>query len=114
MKQLGRLEKIDPREVWPNEAWDFTPWLRDNIQELSEALGLDLEIVETEDVVGDFWVDMVGKDVGSGRPVVIENQLGPTDHDHLGKLLTYAAGKDAGVVIWVATDFRDEHRQALE
>lgn len=114
MKQLGRLEKINPREIWPDEARDFTPWLRDNIQALSEALGLDLEIIETEGVVGDFWVDMVGKDLGSGRPVVIENQLGSTDHDHLGKLLTYAAGKDTGVAIWVATEFRDEHRQALE
>lgn len=114
MKQLGRLEKVNPREIWPDEARDFTPWLRDNIQALSEALGLDLEIIETEGVVGDFWVDMVGKDLGSGRPVVIENQLGSTDHDHLGKLLTYAAGKDARVAIWVATDFRDEHRQVLE
>ncbi|MEW6193441.1 MAG: DUF4268 domain-containing protein [Bacillota bacterium] len=114
MKHLGKLEKLNPREIWADEARDFTPWLKENIHALSEALGLDLEITESEGAVGDFYVDLVGRDLGSGRPVVIENQLGPTDHDHLGKLLTYAAGKDARTAIWVATDFRDEHRQALE
>ncbi|MEW6447860.1 MAG: hypothetical protein AB1426_07200 [Bacillota bacterium] len=76
MKQLGRLEKINPREIWADEARDFTPWLRENIRALSEALGLDLEITESEGAVGDFWVDLVGRDLSSGRPVVIENQLG--------------------------------------
>ncbi|MEW6574357.1 MAG: hypothetical protein AB1374_12090 [Bacillota bacterium] len=65
MKQLGKLEKVNPREIWPDEARDFTPWLRENIQALSEALGLDLEITESEGAVGDFYVDLVGRDLGS-------------------------------------------------
>lgn len=114
VRELGKLERVDPGEVWPNEARDFTPWLRDNIDLLCEALGVELEITESEGEVGDFYVDLAGREVESGRVAVIENQLGPTDHDHLGKLMTYAAGRDAGVVVWVATEFREEHRKVLE
>ncbi len=114
MKKLATIEKVEPREVWPDEAKDFTPWLRANIEILSGILGLDLEIDDSEANVGDFYVDLVGKDLGSGRSVVIENQLGQTDHDHLGKLLTYAAGRQASISIWISRQFRDEHRQALD
>lgn len=112
--RLATVERIDPRKVWESEPKEFTPWLRDNISVLSEAVGLDLEVVESEGAVGEFRVDIVAKDLGSGRLVVIENILGETDHDHLGKLLTYAAGQNARAAILIATDFRDEHAKTLE
>ena len=113
--QLGRVERIeDLRSIWPNEAADFTPWLQQNIGLLSEALGLDIQLVEREVAVGDFSVDLLGEEPGSGRVVVIENQLERTNHDHLGKLLTYSAGKGGGVIVWVAKEIRPEHRNALD
>lgn len=114
MPDFGALKPVDIRELWPNEARDFTPWLADNIDRLSEALGMDLEIVAREADVGDFSLDLLAKDLGSGRHVVIENQFGATNHDHLGKLITYAAGVDAVAAIWLIESVRDEHRQALE
>jgi hypothetical protein len=114
MPKLGTLEKVDPRTIWPDEASGFTPWLVENIRLLSDAIGMDLEVDESEAAVGGFRVDIVCKDLATGRPVVIENMLGPTDHDHLGKLLTYAAGWGARAAILVGTEFRDEHLKALE
>lgn len=111
--KLSRIKRLGLREVWAKEAGDFTPWLADNIKELGEAIGMDLELQEKEADVGDFSLDLLAKD-NTGRMVVIENQLAQTDHDHLGKLLTYAAGFDATVVIWVAESIREEHRQALD
>ncbi|PKB73127.1 MAG: hypothetical protein BZY75_03470 [SAR202 cluster bacterium Io17-Chloro-G7] len=112
---LGTIERIDNlRSVWQNEATDFTPWLQKNIGLLSESLGLDIQLVESEVSVGDFSVDLVGEEPSSGRPVIIENQLERTNHDHLGKLLTYSAGKNGGVIIWVAKDIRSEHQAALD
>ena len=75
---------------------------------------MDLELQTQEAPVGGYSLDILARDVQSGRPVVIENQLGPTDHAHLGQLLTYAAGFDANVIVWIAKEFRDEHRQALD
>ena len=114
MKKLGKLEKVDPRSVWQHEARDFTPWLRDNIERLSEAVGLELDLVETESSVGDYAVDLYAKDLNTGRWVIIENQLEQTDHTHMGQLMAYAAGKEAGVIIWISPKFRDEHRQTLD
>jgi len=114
MKQLSKIKRLNLREVWTKEASDFTPWLAENIEELSEALGMDLELEAKEASTGDFSVDLLAKDLGTSRTVVVENQLTQTDHDHLGKLLTYAAGFGASVVIWVAESIREEHRQALE
>lgn len=114
MVELGKLKRVDPRSVWIHEARDFTPWLREHIELLSEAVGLELDLVETESPVGDFTVDLYAKDLNTGGWVIIENQLEQTDHSHLGQLMTYAAGKEAGVVIWISPSFRDEHRQALD
>lgn len=113
--KLGRIEKIDLRKVWSDEAKDFTPWLSEQgLDELGDALGLDLELKAIEEPVGSFALDMLCTESGTKRTVIIENQLGQTDHDHLGKLLTYAGGFNANVIVWIAKEFRDEHRQALE
>lgn len=114
VEQLGKLVRVNPREVWANEAQNFTPWLRDNIDYLADAVGIDIQLVESEVAVGDFSVDLVGEEPGQNRPVIIENQLERTNHTHLGQLLTYAAGRDGGVVIWVSPEIRPEHRNALE
>lgn len=111
---LGKLERVDPRETWPSEAADFTPWLAANLDKLGAELGLELELEETECGIGDFSADIIARELGQNRVVVVENQLEPTDHRHLGQLLTYAAGKEAGVVVWVSPEFREEHRQAID
>lgn len=114
MVDLGAIERVDLREVWSNEAQDFTPWLAKSLDKLGEALGLDLELRSAEAAVGRFSLDVLAHDLGSNRPVIIENQLEGTNHDHLGKLLTYAAGYDAYAAVWLTREFRDEHRAVLE
>lgn len=114
--ELSKIERVELREVWPNEAADFTPWLaeEENLSLLGEAIGLDLELREQEASVGSFSLDVLANDQSSGRTVIIENQLTETDHTHLGQILTYAAGYDAGTIVWIAKKFRDEHRAALD
>lgn len=114
IQELGEITPVNVRKLWPNEATDFTPWLADNINRLGQVLGMELEVQDREADVGDFSLDLLVKDLGSSRTVVIENQLKETDHDHLGKLLTYAGGFSAGVLVWISTSLRDEHRKALE
>ena len=99
--------------MWPNEASDFTPWLADNLTGLGKALGIELETQERESPVGGRSLDIMATD-RSGRAVIIENQLEYSDGDHLGRLLIYAAGKDADVIVWIARDFEDEHWQVLQ
>ena len=115
--KLGKIKRItDLRSIWPHEANDFTKWLADehNLAKLGEEIGIELELEERESAVGNFNVDLYAKEEGTGRKVIIENQLEETDHDHLGKLITYASGKGAEVVVWVVKRARDEHRQAIE
>ena len=111
---LGRINQVELREAWPHEANDFTPWLAEHITELGDALGLEIELQEQEASVGSFSLDLLARESVTDRTVIIENQLEPTNHDHLGKLLTYAGGSEANVIVWVAKNFRDEHRQAID
>ncbi len=117
MINLGRLKEIkDLRKIWPHEALDFTPWLaeEDNLTLLADAVGLEITLDETESSVGDFNVDIYATETGTDRKIIIENQLEDTNHDHLGKLITYASGKSADIVIWVVKRAREEHRAAIE
>ena len=116
-KEFGKLEEItDLRDYWKNEATDFTPWLakEENISLLSEAVGLDITVEERESNVGDFNVDIYASETETDRKIIIENQLEATDHDHLGKLITYASGKEANIIIWIVKEAREEHRAAIE
>jgi len=111
---LGRLSVVRPREVWPHEALDFTPWLLNNADVLSDLLGMDLVLETAEHPVGGFSLDLIGRDEATGQVVIVENQLEESDHAHLGQILTYAAGTDPTTIVWVATGFRPEHRAALD
>lgn len=111
---LGELQAVELRSKWPNEASDFTPWLADHIGQLGAAIGCDLEVENTEVSVGPFAADILARDAGTGGYVVIENQLANTNHDHLGKALTYAATLNAQTIVWIAARFTDEHRKALD
>jgi hypothetical protein len=115
-QSLGRLQKVDLRDVWENESGDFTPWLakEDNLSLLGEMLDLDLELEKQEKGVGPFRADILCKDINTQHWVLIENQIERTDHNHLGQLLTYAAGLKAVTIVWVASQFTDEHRAALD
>jgi len=112
-QKLGQLEEVDLRAIWEDEPRDFTPWLAEHLDQLGEALGLNLRLIESEATVGSFAVDVLAE-ADDEAVVVIENQLERTDHSHLGQLLTYAAGRDAWTLIWITPEFRDEHRAALD
>ena len=116
MKELGVLTKVPLRKFWEDEEVDFTPWLarEENIRLLSETVRMELEVEGTEIKVGPFEADILCRDTATDKQVVIENQLEPTDHKHLGQLLTYAAGLEAVTVVWIAERFTDEHRAALD
>lgn len=114
--KLGTIKKIDLRDVWSSEASDFTPWLAkdENIALLGEAIGLELEVESQEKNVGPFRADILARDLTSNHYVLIENQLEQTNHNHLGQIMTYAAGLDAFSIIWIAKSFTEEHRAALD
>jgi len=116
IKSFGKFEALEPRNYWNDEAKDFTPWLakEENIAMVGDVLGLELEVQSTEESVGPFRADILCKETASGRYVLIENQLEKTDHDHLGKLITYAAGLEAVVIVWISRSFTEEHRSAID
>ena len=111
---VDRLAPVPIREVWKNEARDLTPWLSENLDELSEALGIDLELDGVEVQVGPFSADLVLRNANTGKRIVVENMMADTDHDHLGKVITYAAGLEATHAVLIAETFRPEHRSALQ
>ena len=114
-RTFGHLDSVDPATVWNSEAIGFLPWLaaEENLRRLGDALGLDLVPLAREAPVGRFRADLVCRDRGTGSGVVIEAQLGPSDHSHLGQILTYAEGLGADVVVWLGTRFHGEHRAVL-
>lgn len=111
---LGRLATVLPRDVWTHEALNFTPWLLQNVDVLSDLLGMDLELQVAEHAVGGFSLDLLGRDLSDDSVVIVENQLEQSDHGHLGQILTYAAGTNPKTIVWIATSFRPEHRAALD
>jgi hypothetical protein len=114
MVSVGKLRKVKLRDVWEHEANDFTPWLAANPDVLGEVLGLEVEFTESEKQVGPYAVDVIGRDLTHDSVLIVENQLEKTNHTHLGQLVTYAANTDAVTVVWIAREFTDEHRQAID
>ncbi len=109
---IGKLERVDLREVWKHEAHNFTQWLENNISVLNDALDLTLVNVDREQAAGSFSIDLVAEDEGGGT-VIIENQLEKSNHDHLGKLITYLTAMQARAAIWIVSDPRPEHVAAI-
>lgn len=109
---IGKLQRVSLREVWKHEAYDFTQWLQENIDVLNTALGLNLINVDREQSAGAFSIDLVAEDEGGAR-VIIENQLEKSNHDHLGKLITYLTAMSARVAIWIVSEPRPEHVAAI-
>jgi hypothetical protein len=116
MNELGKLVQVDLRKVWEHEARDFSAWLvkPENLSLLSEQLGIEIEPVDTEASIGRFRIDILAKEAMTGANIIIENQLEQTNHDHLGKVITYAAGLDAKYLIWIVKDVLPEHLKAIE
>ena len=114
--KLGKLTEINVRDLWKHEQYDFSSWLakEENIEELGNVIGLNLVDVNTEVYVGAYRCDLVARDETTGIKVIVENQLEATNHDHLGKIITYASGLDAKVVVWIVKEAREEHRSAVE
>jgi len=109
---VGKIERVPLREIWAHEAYDFTKWLKDNIDVISDMIDISLFNLEREYKAGSFQVDLVAQDE-SGNAVVIENQLEKSDHDHLGKLLTYLTAIEAKTAIWIVAYPRPEHVKAI-
>ncbi|RMF97759.1 MAG: DUF4268 domain-containing protein, partial [Planctomycetota bacterium] len=114
--KLGKLTRVELRDYWKHEALDFTRWLcePENIELLSDEIGVDMRVVQSEASVGRFYVDILAEEENTGRKIVIENQLEATNHGHLGQLITYAAGLEAAFVVWIVRDEKEEHRQAID
>jgi hypothetical protein len=110
---IGKLQRVPLRTVWPHEAYDFTTWLEENIDTLNECLGLDLQEAEREQAAGSFSVDLVARDQTSNRTAIIENQFTKSDHDHLGKLLTYLTLMRAEIAVWIVPEARPEHTAVI-
>ena len=113
-RDLGALESVDVRQIWPHEERNFTVWLADNLQELVPALKFQLELVRREDSSGPGRVDILAREVKSGRLVVIENQLEWSDDGHFARLMGYTASRGAGILVWITTGFYQWHRDILD
>ncbi|PRY80133.1 DUF4268 domain-containing protein [Alkalibacterium olivapovliticus] len=113
---IGKLIEVDIRNLWEHEQYDFSNWLAkpENIEELNNIIGLTLTDIEKEAYVGAYRCDLVAIDEPTDTKVIIENQLEDSNHDHLGKIITYASGLDAEVIIWIVKNAREEHRSAIE
>lgn len=115
MTQLERLERVENlRDTWPTEDGHFTPWLEKNIGILGEALDIPLVVESREESVGDHWADLVCTDTADQSTVLIENQITPTNHSHIGQILTYAANLKAVTIVWIAERIKDDHRAAID
>lgn len=112
MNSIGRLERVPLREVWRHEAHDFTVWLQHNVDVVNDITGLDLTTIEREQAAGAFSIDLVAEESGGGK-VIIENQLERSNHDHLGKLITYLSAMNARAAIWIVSEPRPEHVAAI-
>lgn len=114
--ELGRLKEVNIRDLWVHEQYNFSNWLAkdENIDLLNEAVGLTLTDISKEVYVGAYRCDLVAVDETTGTKIIVENQLEVTNHDHLGKIITYASGLDATVIIWIVKEAREEHRSAIE
>lgn len=110
---FGRLVELPLREAWKHEALEFTPWLAENIGHLSESIGMSLELTGQEVRVETFAADILARNRLDDSIVLIENQLEPSDHTHLGQIMTYLAGLDAKSVVWIAPGFREPHLSAI-
>src|SRR5208283_2838276 len=111
-KEIGKIRKVPLRELWAKEDKDFSKWLEEHIDYLNEALDLEISIEKREESVGPFSVDLFGSDK-DGKKVIIENQLEKTNHDHLGKLITYLTNLDANIAIWITSEPVPEHVKAI-
>lgn len=112
--QFGNISNVDMKAIWPGEATDFTPWLSQNINVISDKIGMELELQEVEADAGGFSADIVARDISTNKIVIIENQFGTTDHKHLGQIITYASVLGASTVIWIAESLRSEHKAAID
>ena len=114
--KIGKLTEVDVRDLWKHEQYDFSNWLakEENIKLLDDEIGLTLMDINKEVYIGSYRCDLVAKDETTGQIVIIENQLEATNHDHLGKIITYAAGLDAKTIIWIVKEAREEHKAAIE
>ena len=113
---IGKFVEVDIRDLWKHEQYDFSEWLskEENIENLNDILGLTLVDISKEAYVGSYRCDIFAKDETTGTKVIIENQLEASNHDHLGKIITYASGLDAKVVVWIVKQAKEEHRSAIE
>jgi hypothetical protein len=110
---IGKLEPVPVRELWAHEERGFSAWLETNLDTLSEAIGVTLTDPQRELLAGNFQVDLVAEGENGDR-VIVENQLEATDHDHLGKLITYITNLEAKAAIWITTAPRPEHVRAIQ
>lgn len=112
MGSIGRIESVDIRVAWRHEAHGFTRWLFDNLDVLGDAIGIELTGTRREAPTTSFNLDVLAEDA-DGNTIVIENQFGNSDHDHLGKVLTYLASFDAAAAVWIVEKARSEHVAAI-